>query len=147
MLKILRPPAQASVCGVSRTPPAPERSGSETVLHRGIHRRYLPATTAPTGAWLDRPRGCDRPGLRRVSARVEIIGSRRVLPLPPARPPTASRVTAPPLSPGSSPIERRCLRGGGAGAGASRSRSIPTVRTCKRRMKRCPELTRRPDAG
>lgn len=39
------------------------RSAGEAVLHRGIHRRYLPATRVPEGITRRRPRGRGRPSM------------------------------------------------------------------------------------
>ena len=66
---VLRPPAPAPRWSDSRATPTP-RSGGRTALHRGIHRHYPPAATAPVRARLDRPRGCVLPGRsRRIPAR------------------------------------------------------------------------------
>ena len=46
--------------GFRTTPPS---SAAGTVLHRGIHRRYLPATRAPGWVTRRRPRGCGRPSM------------------------------------------------------------------------------------
>ncbi len=124
--------------------------------HPGVQETEPPFIAASIGVTSLRP---PRPGGRGSIGRVDEIdpvgcaASRRTLgasgevgrrPRPPVRPPTVSRATALPLYPGATPIERRCLRGGGTGGGASRSRSIPAVRACKRRMKRCPGAHARP---
>ena len=59
--------------------PGSRASVSEGVLHRSVHRHYLPATTASRRTWLDRPRGWARPcRLRRISARVGSVERRRM---------------------------------------------------------------------